>query len=48
LYTLFARACDPVLSLLKAGGKYSDEQIVDLLLTTCFDGLCGRARLRLA
>ena len=48
LYTLFARACDPVLSLLKAGGKYSDEQIVDLLLTTCFDGLCGQARLRLA
>jgi len=48
LYTLFARACDPVLSLLKAGGKYSDEQIVDLLLTTCFDGLCGRAKLRLA
>lgn len=48
LYTLFARACDPVLSVLRAGGKYSDEQIVDLLLSTCFDGLCGQARLRLA
>jgi TetR/AcrR family transcriptional regulator, regulator of autoinduction and epiphytic fitness len=39
LYTLFARACDPVLGLLKAGGNYSDAQIIELLLTTCFDGL---------
>ena len=39
LYTLFARACDPVLGLLKAGGQYSDEQIIDLLLTSCFSGL---------
>jgi TetR/AcrR family transcriptional regulator, regulator of autoinduction and epiphytic fitness len=43
LYTLFARACDPVLSLLKAGGNHSDAQIIELLLTTCFDGL-HRAR----
>jgi TetR/AcrR family transcriptional regulator, regulator of autoinduction and epiphytic fitness len=41
LYTLFARACDPVLGLLKAGGQYSDEQIVEMLLTTCFGGLAG-------
>ena len=43
LYTLFARACDPVLGLLKAGGQHDDEQIIDWLLRTCFDGLCGRA-----
>ena len=42
LYTLFARACDPVLSLLKAGGNYSDEQIIEILLSSCFDGLCHR------
>ena len=42
LYTLFARACDPVLGLLKVGGQYSDEQIIEMLLTTCFQGLCGR------
>ena len=42
LYTLFARACDPVLGVLKAGGQYSDEQIVELLLTTCFKGLGER------
>ena len=48
LYTLFARACDPVLALLKASGKHSDEQIVEMLLSTCFDGLAGTARLRVA
>ncbi|WP_298835153.1 TetR/AcrR family transcriptional regulator [uncultured Piscinibacter sp.] len=42
LYTLFARACDPVLGLLKLSGQYSDEQIVELLLSTCFDGLAKR------
>lgn len=41
LYTLFARACDPVLALLKAGGQYSDTQIIEMLLTTCFGGLAG-------
>ncbi len=39
LYTLFARACDPVLGLLKAGGQYSDEQIIEILLLSCFGGL---------
>jgi len=42
LYTLFARACDPVLGLLKAGGQHSDEAIIELLLSTCFGGLGGR------
>ena len=42
LYTLFARACDPVLGLLKAGGSYGDEQIIEILLSSCFDGLCHR------
>ena len=43
LYTMFARACDPVLSLLKASANFTDEKIVDILLSTCFDGLHGRA-----
>jgi TetR/AcrR family transcriptional regulator of autoinduction and epiphytic fitness len=38
LYTLFARACDPVLGFLKAERLQSDEQIVELVLATCFDG----------
>jgi TetR/AcrR family transcriptional regulator, regulator of autoinduction and epiphytic fitness len=43
LYTLYARACDPVLEFLKMGGQYSDEQIIALVMRTCFDGLNARA-----
>ena len=39
LYTIYARACDPVPAFLKAGGSLSDEQIVDLVQTTCWRGL---------
>jgi TetR/AcrR family transcriptional regulator of autoinduction and epiphytic fitness len=42
LYTLYARACDPVLGLLRASGQYSDEQIIDWLVISCFKGLGGR------
>ena len=41
LYTVFARACDPVLSLLKLGGQYSDVQIIEMLLASCFGGLAS-------
>ena len=41
LFTMFARACDPVLGMLKASGQYSDEQLVELLLNTTFNGLSG-------
>lgn len=42
LYTLYARACDPVLGFLKGSGLYSTEQIIDMVLSTCFDGLKTR------
>ena len=42
LYTMYARACDPVLEFLKGSGQYSDAQIVDMVLATCFDGLASR------
>lgn len=42
LYTLFARACDPVLEFLKMGGQHDDTQIVELVLSTCFEGLNAR------
>ena len=41
LYTLYARACDPVLDFLKMAGQHSDSQIIELVLSTCFDGLKG-------
>ena len=43
LYTLFARACDPVPGVLRAGGSYDDEQLIEWVLATCFDGLAARA-----
>ncbi|MDE1949135.1 MAG: TetR/AcrR family transcriptional regulator [Burkholderiales bacterium] len=42
LFTLFARACDPVLPALKAAG-HPPEQIIDWVLRTCFSGLAGSA-----
>ena len=42
LYTLYARACDPVVSFLKDSGLYSDHEIIELVLRTCFDGLRTR------
>ena len=41
LYTLFARACDPVLGLLKESGQYSDDQIIEWVTSTTFYGLAG-------
>lgn len=43
LYTLYARACDPVLEFLKMSELHSDEEIIDLVMSTCFDGLSARA-----
>ncbi|MDR3453114.1 MAG: helix-turn-helix domain containing protein [Rhodoferax sp.] len=42
LYTLYGRACDPVLEFLKAGGQHSDAEIVELVMSTCFEGLNAR------
>ncbi|MCY7309104.1 MAG: TetR/AcrR family transcriptional regulator [Rhodoferax sp.] len=43
LYTLYARACDPVLEFLQMGGQHSDDEIVELVLSTCFDGINARS-----
>jgi TetR/AcrR family transcriptional regulator, regulator of autoinduction and epiphytic fitness len=42
LYTLYARACDPVLEFLKAGQQHSDDEIINLVMQTCFEGLHAR------
>lgn len=42
LYTLYARACDPVLGFLRSAGLFTDEQIIEMVLGTCFDGLRQR------
>jgi TetR/AcrR family transcriptional regulator, regulator of autoinduction and epiphytic fitness len=42
LYTLYARACDPVLEFLKASDLYTETQILDMVEMSCFDGLAKR------
>jgi AcrR family transcriptional regulator len=42
LYTLYARACDPVLEFLKMGDLFGNDEIVEFVLGTCFDGLRTR------
>lgn len=42
LYTVYARACDPVLGVLRQAGSASSAQIIDWVLSSCFDGLAAR------
>jgi len=42
LYTLYARACDPVLEFLKMAELHSDDDIIAMVMSTCFDGLRSR------
>lgn len=42
LYTIYARSCDPVADFLKMGGAFSDQDIVDLVIHTAFEGLTGQ------
>lgn len=42
LYTLYSKACDPVPGFLKAGGQHTDDEIIAIVLGTCFDGLTMR------
>ena len=42
LYTLYARASDPVVGFLQESGLYQNDEIVELVLRTCFEGLRAR------
>lgn len=41
LFTLYARACDQVLQVLKASGQHADADIIEWVMQSCFDGLGG-------
>jgi TetR/AcrR family transcriptional regulator of autoinduction and epiphytic fitness len=43
LYTVYARACDPVVEFLKMSELHTDEEIIDIIMTTCFAGLSARS-----
>lgn len=39
LFTIYARSCDPTLDYLCSNEQYSGDQVINFLLSTCFDGL---------
>ncbi|MFP6812228.1 MAG: helix-turn-helix domain-containing protein [Moraxella sp.] len=39
LYTLYAKACDPVLGFLRSSQLYDDDEIIAIVTRTCFEGL---------
>lgn len=39
LFTIYARSCDPTLDYLRSNEKYKSEQVINFLLSTCFDGM---------
>lgn len=41
LFSIYARACDAVLPVLKSTGQHGRDQIIDWLVRTCFNGLVG-------
>jgi TetR/AcrR family transcriptional regulator, regulator of autoinduction and epiphytic fitness len=41
MFTMFARACDPTLEFLRETGQYTDPQIVEMMVQTCFEGLAA-------
>jgi AcrR family transcriptional regulator len=42
LFTIYARSCDPSFDFLRASGEWSDEQVIEFMLATCFDGLAQK------
>jgi len=41
MFTIYARSCDPTLTFLRSTRSYTDEQVLEYLVRTCFDGLNG-------
>lgn len=39
LFTIYARSCDPTLDYLRMGDQYSEDQVIEFLMSTCFSGL---------
>lgn len=44
LYMIFSKGCDPVVFIMKESGQYTDEQILDWAVRSCFMGIAGPAR----
>lgn len=43
MYAFYARACDPLLEFWKMSELHCNEEIIALVMSTCFEGLNARA-----
>lgn len=41
LFTIYARSCDPSFDFLRASGEWSDDEVIDFMIASCFDGLAS-------
>lgn len=41
LYAIYARSCDPSFDYLRASGQWTDAEVIEMMISTCFDGLAG-------
>lgn len=39
LYAVYARSCDPSFDYLRASGQWSDVEVIEMMVSACFDGL---------
>lgn len=43
LYAIYARSCDPSFEYLRASGEWSDEEVIAMMVSSCFEGLASAA-----
>ncbi len=44
LYAIYARSCDPSFEYLRQSGEWNDEQVIEMMVSSCFDGLASGRR----
>ena len=41
LYAIYARSCDPSFDYLRASGQWSDAEVIEMMISACFEGLAA-------
>lgn len=44
LYAIYARSCDPSFEYLRRSGQWSDDEVIAMMVSSCFDGLAAPTR----
>jgi AcrR family transcriptional regulator len=44
LYAIYARSCDPSFEYLRRSGEWSDDEVIAMMVSSCFDGLAAPSR----